>query len=401
MEYFQGNKPQLAALLAAEEAETIKNRRHIHEHPELSKQEKETSAYVRAEAERLGLPVETVGDYGLIVRIDGAKPGKWVMLRADMDALPVEESENNLAGPRVCCSKNPGVMHACGHDGHTAMLMSAMRVLAAWREHFEGTVLCCFEQDEENIGGVHAMVKALEKYPVATCWGMHVYYALESGKLDVSAGPRLAACQSFIIKIHGHGGHASRPDLCDSPITCGTQIISAWEHAWTMQKHPAHAVTLGIGQFVAGHAGNVIPDEAKICGSMRFFDMEAGKEAREKLYHIAESIAQLNNCTVEIIEPNEMLLPVINDSAYSGLAREAVADAVGEEHVGECGPWYVSESMAYYMNRYPGVFGLLGIRNPQLGSGANHHTAAFDLDEEALKIGVASTVNYALYALRK
>lgn len=400
MEYFHGSNPELAALLAAEEPETIKRRRHIHENPELGGREKETSAYVRAEAERLGLTVETVGDYGLIVRIDGAKPGKCVMLRADMDALPVEEAENNLAGPRVCCSKKAGVMHACGHDGHTAMLMSAMRVLAAWKEHFAGTVLCCFEQDEENIRGVHAMVKALEKYPVTTCWGMHVYYALESGRLDVSAGPRLAACQSFEIYIHGHGGHASRPDLCDSPITCGAQIISAWEHAWTMQKHPAQAVTIGIGQFTAGHAANVIPDVAKIGGSMRFFDWEAGKIARKRLYHIAESIAELNGCTAEIVEPNEMLLPVINDAGYSKLAREAIVEAVGEAHTAECEPWYVSESMAYYMDRYPGVFGLLGIRNPELGSGANHHTAAFDLDEAALKIGVAATVNYALHALK-
>ena len=400
MEYFHGMQTELAALLTAEESETIKNRRRIHENPELGGQEKETSALVRAEAQRLGLPVETVGDYGLIVRIDGIRPGKVVMLRADMDALPVNEAAENLTGPRVCCSAVPGVMHACGHDGHTSMLISAMRVLAAWREHFEGTVLCCFEQNEENIGGVHAMVKALEKYPVTACWGMHVYYALESGLLDVSAGPRLSACSTFEVDIHGHGGHGSRPDLCDSPITCGTQMIAAWEHYWTMQKHPAVAVTLGIGQFVAGHAHNVIPDDAMIRGSMRFFDMDAGLRARKNLEHIAQTVAELNHCSVEILAPTGTIPSVINDAFWSKEAQDAVTEVVGEEHLGHCEPWYVSESMAFYMNHFPGVFGLLGIRNPELGSGANHHTAEFDLDEGALKIGVAATVNFALKVLK-
>lgn len=399
MEYFHGKNDELARLLTEEEPITIKNRRHFHAHPELGGQEKETSAYVRREAEALGLPIEKVGDYGLIVRIDGRKPGRCVMLRADMDALPVQENPCNLVNPRVCQSENPGVMHACGHDGHTAMLLSAMRVLAAYRDHFRGTILCCFEQDEENIKGVHPMMKALEKYPVDTCWGMHVYYALETGKLDVSPGPRLAACSGFQVTIHGHGGHGSRPDLCDSPITCGVQMIQAWENFWTMQKHPAEAVTLGIGMFSGGKAHNVIPDDAVIRGSMRFFDMKAGLSARKELQRIAEGVASLNRCQAEVADLNGPVEPVINDAACSDMAREAVICAVGEEHVGVCEPWYVSESMAYYMNRYPGVFGLLGIKNPELGSGANHHTAEFDLDEDALKLGVAATVSYALKAL--
>ena len=399
MEYFHGKNEKLAALLEAEEPATIAYRRQIHTCPELGGFEKETSALVQREAKELGLTAEIVGDYGLIVRIDGRKPGKCVMLRADMDALPVMENPNNLANPRVCVSNHPGVMHACGHDGHTAMLISAMRVLAAYKEQFDGTVLCCFEQNEENIGGVHAMVKALEKYHVDSCWGMHVYYALESGKLDVTAGPRLAACNSFQVKIHGHGGHGSRPDLCESPITCGVQMIQAWENFWTMQKHPAEAVTLGIGMFSGGKAHNVIPDEAEIRGSMRFFHMEAGVKARKELQRIAELVAELNHCTVEIKDLTGIIEPVVNDEAMSKVAREAIIEAVGEEAVGSCEPWYVSESMAFYMNRYPGVFGLLGIRNPELGSGANHHTAEFDLDEESLKLGVAATVSYALKVL--
>lgn len=401
MDYFHGKNPALAALLQAEEPETIKMRRYLHEHPELSMQEKETSAYVQAEAKRLGLPFEIVGEYGVIVRIDGAKPGDYVMLRADMDGLPVEEEPQNLSCDRTCISKNPGVMHACGHDAHMAMLLSAMRVLAAYRDQFDGTILCCFEQGEEPIAGVHAMMKGLEKYPVKTCYGMHVYYAYDSGKLEVSAGPRMSAAYGFEITIHGKGGHGSRPDLCNSPILCGTQMINAWQNIWSVQLDRTKSVSLGIGQFNAGEAINVIPDTAFIGGSLRYFDRAAGPVAWEKFKKAAYTIAELNDCTIDFHEPYQPVGPVINDAEYSELAKEAVAEAVGEEHLMVGDPWYASESMSYYLAKYPGVFGLLGIRNPEKGTGANHHTSKFDVDEDAMKIGVASAVNYALHALKK
>lgn len=242
---------ELRALLDEVASETIRNRHWLHEHPELSLAEKETSAFICRRMDELGIPWERVGEYGLIGRLE-CGPGKTVLLRADMDALPVEESPENLCRPKAAVSGTPGISHACGHDAHVAMLLSAMKVLSAARSRLHGTVLFCFEQAEETGKGVQPMLDALARYQVDTAWAIHVYAGLDSGKISVDPGARMAGLAAYTVRLNGKGGHISRLDLCHNPIMCGAQILSNLSMLWATGIDPTKTVTLGVGTFHAG-----------------------------------------------------------------------------------------------------------------------------------------------------
>lgn len=401
MDYFPHQANPLAAVLRGLERETAEDRQALHRRPELSLHEDETSAFLRRKVEALGLPYDRVGDYGLLVRLEGTGqgPDRTVLLRADIDALPVQEEPCNLAGPKAAVSEHPGVSHACGHDAHTAMLLASMKALWACRDSFAGRVLFCFEQAEEVGGGVVAMLKALEPYPVDRAWGIHVYAGLAAGALSVDPGPRMAGIASFCIRITGRGGHASRPDLCNSPILCGAQLISILNSQWAGVLNPTKTVTLGIANFNAGTKANVIPDTADIAGSLRFFDMEEGQRAYRMLKETAVAAAALYRCTVEFPVDFEYPFAVRNDPECAALAARAAEEVLGPGHVVPCEPWFATDSMALYLAKYPGVYAFLGIQNEAKGTGAGHHTAQFDVDDDVLKLGVGATVNFALHAL--
>lgn len=386
-------KAEWKGLLENLAPETVRLRRQLHEHPELSLAEKETSALVRREMEALGLPWEPVGDYGLIGRLE-CGPGKTVLLRADMDALPVAEEAENLCRPKAAVSRVPGVSHACGHDAHVAMLLTAMKALCAMRESLHGTVLFCFEQAEEVGKGVQPMIEALAKYPVDTAWAIHVYAGLDSGRISVDAGPRMAGLAAYTVRLTGKGGHISRPDLCHNPILCGAQIFSNLGMLWATGIDPTKTVTLGVGTFHAGEKGNVIPDTAEFAGSLRFFDKEEGLRAYGEFKRTVETTAGLCHCQAEFTR--ELVAPFVvrNDPASAARAARAVEEWAGPGHLSPCEPWSATESMAVYLEKYPGVLAFLGIRNPVAGTGAGHHTTRFDVDDDALAVGVAATVGY-------
>ena len=254
-------------------------RRKVHTFAEVAMQEDKTHAFILEEAKKLGLPYEEVPTTSVIVKMDTGRPGMVVALRADIDALPLAENPNNLAGPRTCVSEKGNTCHACGHDAHTSMLLGAMQVLYRRKDKLNGTVLFCFEEGEEPNSGVEALLKALEKYDVDRCWAIHVYAELEEGKMCVDPGPRMAGAAIIDVTFVGKSGHGSRPDLAVNPVFCGANFLNNLSVAFSNQITAGKTVTMGLTMFHAGEVGNVIPETARIQGSYRFFDLEEGKKA--------------------------------------------------------------------------------------------------------------------------
>lgn len=394
-------REHLTALLHEVEPQMLAYRRWFHEHPELSGIEKETSAKILEVVKAQGLSREMVGDYGIIARIEGGFEGKTVVLRADMDALPVKESRENLAGEKVSVSGNDGVSHACGHDAHMAMMLGAMLVLNRLKSQLHGTVLVVFEQAEETGRGVDQMMEALKRYPVDTCYATHVYAGLENGRLCVQPGERMAALTSFTIRVKGKGGHASRPDLTVNPLMCMAQILVNLNSIWTGEINPAKTVTLGIGAMKCGEKGNVIADEGTFSGTMRYFDVEEGKKAFESVKRVCMLVAEAHRCTVEFERILQADCSVINDVSCSERAASGIRELFGEEVLADCEPWFATESMGVYLAKYPGVLAFLGIRDEEHGYGAGHHTKEFDLDEGVLIRGCGAAVKYAVDTLEE
>lgn len=376
-------------------------RRTIHAFAETAAHEVKTKALILREAEELGLPYEEVPVTSVIVKLDTGRPGMVVALRADIDALPMAESETNLAGPRTCRSEQPDTCHACGHDAHTAMLLGAMRVLARLRDRLNGTVLFCFEEGEEINSGVKPLLDALEKYHVDRCWAIHTYASLEEGKLSVDPGPRMAGGTPIALRFIGRAGHGSRPDLAVNPVFCGASFLNNLCAAFSNQIPAGQTVTMGITMFHCGDAYNIISDTAEIQGSFRFFDMEAGKKAVRAYRRTAEHTAAMFGCQVEILKgeepsgPGRGCGPVINDEACAAAAYQALEPLLPEGTLVSCEPWYAGETYCWWLDRYPGVLALLGIKNEAGGYGAPHHHEKFDLNEKVLKTGVIATARYA------
>ena len=377
----------------------VELRREIHRLAELSGQELETSALVRRELGALGIESHLAreGATSVIGVLDTGRPGRCIALRADMDALPVAENPCNLAGPRPCVSRTGTTSHACGHDGHTAMLLGTARALARLRDEgrLSGTVILCFESAEETMSGFPDVLAAIERYPIETVWGIHLYAGLASGHICVDAGPRMAGAADLDVTIHGIGGHGSRPDMARNPTFVAANLLNNLAVAWVNQLAPDTPVTLGPTTISGGQAFNVIPDQARITGSMRYFDEAVGPQALAIVRSVAEHTAAMHGCTATVGGRADLALPVINEPRASALARRALADVLPEGAISACEPWYASESFGHYLQRYPGVFAHVGIANEAAGTGAAHHTPQFDVDEDVLTLGTAATLAYA------
>lgn len=372
-------------------------RRMFHQHPEVSGKEQGTRERLIAEIERMGLPYQKLPGTGIIARIEGKKPGKHRVLRADMDALPLQEERVNLQRAKVCVSQVRGVCHACGHDAHMAVLLGTMKILSEMREELPGTVYCCFEEGEETNCGIVPMLRALEKYPVEECFALHVYSGLAAGKVSIEPGPRMAGTVGIGFHIKGRSGHGSRPDQALNPIIPAAHIITQLNSAFMNRLNVEETVTLGIGTIRAGEASNTIPDDAYVGGTARFFNRQEGEKALSIINRIAESTAACHDCTIEFEERNKIApYPVINDAAVTARVQHALKQICGSEALGECDRWYASECYSAYLEKYPGALGFLGIRNEEYGSGAAHHNGKFDVDESVLYLGVCAELAFVL-----
>lgn len=386
---------QIERLAAEQEAYVIQCRRTVHRFAEVSGREVKTSAMIQREMEALGLPFERVSKTGLLAVLETGRPGPHIALRADIDALPVREEPENLKGPRVCISENPETSHACGHDAHTAMLLGTMRALARHQDEWSGTVYFCFEEGEENGGGVDGMLAALERRPVDAVWAIHVYAGLESGKICVSPGPRMAGAAAVDMVVKGKGGHSSRPDLAVNPVFCAAAILMNLSAVWVNKIPAGETVTLGIGSIQGGTVGNAIPDTAHIMGSLRFFNMEEGEKALKLVKSTAEHTAAIHSCSVEFMPRCRVLVgPVINDKGLACKISRGLRGLLPEGAVSDCEPWYASESFSRYCKKWPSVMAHLGIKNPACGSGAAHHNGFFDVDEAVMQTGLKAALKF-------
>lgn len=378
--------------------EAVEIRRYLHEHPEISNNEFQTSSYLKEKVSELELTIEVVDTTSFIAILDTGRPGKTLGLRTDIDALPIQEEEKNLKNKKVSVSKNENAMHACGHDAHMAILLTSMKYLVEKKGLLSGRIIFIFEQAEEVGGGIHKMVDHLKAFDMDAIYGNHVYAELDTGKIIINEEEVMSGATFLDMTIHGKSGHGSRPDLALSPIVAGSQIMNAWGVALANRMDPEEVITLGIGEFHSGSAPNIIPSKARISGTLRFFNLEEARKAIAILKEVATYTAQANRCTVTFgeMDGKNYVEPVINDPKLAQLAQNIVVNSFGEEVLVEDETWFASETFAQYRELCPTLFTLVGIKNEELGSGAAHHNEHFDGDETALPYAYGLMTQFAI-----
>ena len=387
-------------MLRPYEQQMIDDRRWLHEHPELSGQESQTMDYIVSKLEGMGLGIHIIPGGGVIGVLNERAEGPCVLLRADCDALPVTECAENLTQRRRCVSQNPGVMHACGHDAHMAMLLGAARALSARRDEVPGCVLFVFERGEETGGKgflEHLLPYIDEKFSVGACYATHVRWDIPAGKIAVLDGTAMAGAFGFDITLCGRGGHGSRPDLAVSPIDCFTAIHQQLLALRMRAVEPEKVLTFSLGLLQAGEQGNVIPDTLRFAGTVRTYDTAvSGERFAQEMKRVIEGTCAAQGCEAEYTHFSKPLYEVRNCAAAAARAKQAIARNVGMLALTTCAPWMASESMSAYLKLWPGVLTFTGIRNEKLGCGANHHTPQFDVDEAAMLPGAAAACAFAL-----
>lgn len=395
-------KNKILNLINGYDAEARKMRHYLHEHPEVSTKEVQTSQFLKEKAMSLGLEIEAVpkigrsAGNGFIATLDTGKPGKTIGLRTDIDALPVTENVYNLAQLRKVISKNEGAMHACGHDGHMTILLYTMKILSDLKDELTGKIIFIFEEGEEISAGIGEMVNLLKTKEIDAIYGNHLASFLDTGQIAIDPGPIMAAITRIDFKVIGRGGHGSRPDLSINPLYAGVDILNSISVAWNNQINVEKTVTLGLTEFHVGTAYNVFADEARIGGSLRYFDEVEGQRATKLLYKVAERVAEAHNCQIEITEDaGELAIPVNNDEVLADLAQKSVDKIFPESRV-EGITWYASESFSRYGEVAPYVFAFIGTRDEELGSGAEHHNEYFDMDDDSLQYGMGTMVQFTI-----
>ena len=380
-------KDKIKSLAVANSADVISYRRHLHANPELSFEEFKTADFVAQQLESFGgIKVERgVAGTGVVGLIEGKNPNKkTIALRADMDALPIEE-KNEVDYK----SKNTGVMHACGHDVHTSSLLGTARILSAIKEEFEGTVKLIFQPGEEKIpGGASLMIKAgvLENPRPANILGQHVMTLIPSGKVGFREGMYMASADEIYVTVKGKGGHAAMPDKNIDPILIASHIIIALQQIISRNCDPRIPAVLSFGNIIGKGATNVIPDEVKIEGTFRTLSESWRKDAHIKMKKMAEAIAEGMGATCEFTILNGY--PYLrNEPELTRRMKSAAIDLLGEENVLDLDLWMAAEDFAYYTQEIDACFYRLGVRNEEKGIISGVHTPTFDIDEAALQTG--------------
>jgi len=369
--------------LPEEVAELVAVRRDLHQHPETAFQEVRTSGLVAERLRALGLEVRTgVGRTGVLATVKGARPGRTVLLRADMDALPIHE-ENEVPYR----SQHDGAMHACGHDCHTSILLALAKRFARDAATQAGDVRFCFQPAEEQGGGAEAMIAdgALEPKPDAA-FGLHVWQTLPIGKVGVTPGPFMAAVDEFRVTIRGVGAHAAMPEAGRDPVLCLAHVVTALQAIASREVDPLKEVVVSVTQLRAGSAFNIIPPSAWMNGTVRVFDPAIWEALPGRFERIVRGVAQAFECEAEI-EYLRYNRPTVNDKAMAALATEVAAEVVGADNVIDDIRTMGGEDFASFLARVPGCFIAIGSRNEERGLIYEHHHPRFDVDERALEIG--------------
>jgi amidohydrolase len=366
-------------------------RRDFHRHPELGFEERRTSQVVRAFLEATGIEVRPCGRTGLRGVLRGGRPGRTVALRADMDALPVAEIADHDYQ-----SQNPGVMHACGHDGHMAILMGTARVLAERRATLPGTVVFLFQPSEENPpGGAPLMIEEGALDGVDAIFGLHLWQPLPTGIVGLHAGAAMAQADEFEVTIQGRGGHASQPNATVDPVVVASHVVVAAQTIVSRFANPMEPVVVSFTTIHGGRIHNIIPDSVTMTGTVRTLDLPTQRAVKQRLGEVCELTCRSFGATAEFVY-HDGYPPVINDAASVDLIARVAARELGPERVKPITPVMGGEDFAYYLQRVPGAFVMLGMGD---GRPYPHHNARFDIDESVLPIGVRLMTSVALEML--
>ncbi len=364
--------------------EVVEMRRHLHANPELSYQEFNTAKYVAQQLRSFGIEPEEIATTGLVAEIEGKNPAsKVVALRADMDALPILET-NDVPYK----SKNTGVMHACGHDVHTSSLLGTAKILNSLKGEFDGTVRLLFQPGEEkNPGGASYMIRdgALENPRPSSIIGQHVFPLLPVGKIGFREGMYMASADEVYLRVIGKGGHGASPDLAVDPIVIASHIIIGLQQIISRNANPRQPTVLTFGNIIGKGATNIIPDEVNVAGTFRAMNEEWRNSALDKIKKMAESIAEGmgGKCEVNISRGYPYLE---NNPELTRRIRKAAEEYVGSENVVDIDITLGAEDFAYYSQVVPAAFYRLGTRNEAKGITSYVHTPTFNIDEDALSI---------------
>jgi|Laugresu1bdmlbsd_1035121.scaffolds.fasta_scaffold08403_3 amidohydrolase len=379
-------KDRIKSLAQAYKQEVIANRRHLHSHPELSFKEYETAAFVAEKLKEIGITeIESKATTGWSALIRGKNPEKKVVaLRADMDALPIIE-----ANEVPYKSQNPGVMHACGHDAHTASLLGAAKILNEVRDQFEGTIKLIFQPGEEIIpGGASLMIKdkVLENPRPNSILGQHVMPMIPAGKVGFRSGLYMASTDELYLTIKGKGGHGAMPETFIDPVLISAHLLVALQQIVSRVANPKIPSVLSFGRVEALGATNIIPNEVKIQGTFRTLDEAWRAKAHEKMRLIAQGIVEGMGGQLDF-EIRKGYPFLKNEPALTARSVEAARAYLGAENVLDLDIWMAAEDFAFFSQEVDGCFYRLGTRNEARGITSGVHTSTFDIEEEALEIG--------------
>jgi amidohydrolase len=396
-------KEKIKALASQYHHDIIAVRRHLHAYPELSFQEFNTSAYIAERLKSAGIPfTDGIVKTGIVAVLEGKNPEKKIIaLRADMDALAIREE--NKVGYR---SRNEGVMHACGHDVHTASLLGTAWILNELRQEFEGTIRLIFQPGEEKApGGASLMIRegVLENPRPACIFGQHVFPSMEAGKAGFRSGMYMASTDEIYITIKGKGGHAAMPAEYINPVLIGAEVIRALQEVFMDERTkniPSIPTVLAFGKFIAEGTTNVIPAEVKIAGTLRTMNEEWRAEAKSRIKQIVRSKTESagGTCEVAIMDGYPYL---INDELTTQRAKKAAEAFLGKENVEELPLRMTAEDFAFYTQHIPGCFYRLGTGNKAKGITSGVHTSTFDIDERALETGMGLMAWLAVNELKE
>jgi hippurate hydrolase len=389
-------KKKIQQLAKQYSGDLISIRHHLHAHPELSYQEFKTSAFVQQKLAETGIPHHVLAETGVVGMIEGKNPGSRVIaLRADMDALPIRE-ENNVPYK----STNEGVMHACGHDVHTTILLGASRILQETKDLWEGTVKLIFQPGEEkNPGGASLMIRegVLKDPEPEAIFGLHVHPGLEVGKLSFRGGMVMASADEIYITIKGKGGHAAAPHLTVDTILVASHLVVALQQIISRNRNPLSPSVLSITSVQGGFTTNVIPSEVKLMGTFRAMDEEWRFRAHELIRKQATELVHAMGAEIDL--HIDVGYPMVhNNEALDKVARAEARDFMGADNVLETEVRMGAEDFGYYTRQIPGCFYRLGVMNVEKGITSGVHTPTFNIDESAIEIGAGMMAYFGSHA---
>ena len=386
-------------LKAEHAAEVIELRRDFHRHPELGFEEFRTADIIEKYLTALGITTQRIAKTGVVGILRGARPEPVLMLRADMDALPIEE-ENDVDYK----SQNKGVMHACGHDAHMAMLLIAAKILAAKKKEIAGTIKFVFQPNEEIAGAVHMIEEGvLENPKVNAAMGMHIWTPVPSGKIAITPGPVMGGLDVFKVTIHGKGGHTGMPEDAVDPIIAAAAVIQTVQVIQTREISNLKSTVIMFGKIQGGTKSNIIPGKVELEGSIRFLypnGPDDESQPTQRFIRVVEQVCQTHRCTcdIDIVHEN---IPLINNAEMTALARDTAVEVFSDPGSIIDNQTMGSEDFSEFSERVPGVLMFLGTGNENIGSDFSHHHPRFNIDEDTLPLGVEMWVRSALNFFEK